>query len=189
MTFGDPNSAQIVVIGEDPLNQSQGGNINTKDVLNISQAGGTTSFGVNGQAINPSGTAGQAGEGAFITYVTGTKTELLVPNLDPNEADLEKNIDFQNVFDTTSASFTVNQTNRGVGPVTVRISAFTTAAEPKEGFVDGLTNDTKVNITSFSLTDVVVTAGGKQFTPAATITNGILTITGLSSGDKVQWTT
>src|SRR5215831_4353214 len=48
MTFGDPTSTQIVVIGEDPLNQSQGGNINTKDVLNISQAGGTTSFGVNG---------------------------------------------------------------------------------------------------------------------------------------------
>ncbi|TJW35968.1 MAG: hypothetical protein E5W83_34090, partial [Mesorhizobium sp.] len=39
MTFGDPNSIQIVVIGEDPLNQSQGGNITTKDVLNISQAG------------------------------------------------------------------------------------------------------------------------------------------------------
>src|SRR5262249_23193756 len=44
MTFGDPNSVQIVVIGQDPLNQSQGGNITTKDVLNISQAGSTTSF-------------------------------------------------------------------------------------------------------------------------------------------------
>ena len=38
MTFGDPNTVQIVVVGQDPLNQSQGGNINTKDVLNISQA-------------------------------------------------------------------------------------------------------------------------------------------------------
>ena len=55
MTFGDPNSAQIVVIGQDPLNQSQGGNINTKDVLNISQAQGNTSFGVNGNQINPDG--------------------------------------------------------------------------------------------------------------------------------------
>ncbi|TIO32533.1 hypothetical protein, partial [Mesorhizobium sp.] len=33
MTFGDPNSTQIVVIGKDPLNQSEGGNITTKDVL------------------------------------------------------------------------------------------------------------------------------------------------------------
>jgi len=123
MTFGDPNSAQIVVIGHDPLNQSQGGNITTKDVLNISQAGSTTSFGVNGNQINPA-------EGAFITYVTGTNPNFLVPNLDQNEADVEANIAFQNVFNTTSASFTVNQTNPGIGPVTVKISAFTTAAEP-----------------------------------------------------------
>ena len=111
MTFGDPTSTQIVVIGEDPLNQSQGGNINTKDVLNISQAGSTTSFGVNGNQINPD-------EGAFITYVTGANTNFLVPNLDQNEADVEANIDFQNVFNATSASFTVNQTNPGNGPVT-----------------------------------------------------------------------
>src|SRR6185369_17353128 len=101
MTFGDPNSAQIVVIGEHPLNQSEGGNISTKDVLNISQAGSTTSFGVNGNQIN-------AGEGAFITYVTGTNTNFLVPNLDQNEADVEANISFQNVFDATGGSFTVN---------------------------------------------------------------------------------
>ena len=94
MTFGDPNSTQIVVIGKDPLNQSQGGNINTKDVLNISQAGSTTSFGVNGNQINPN-------EGAFITYVTGANTNFLVPNLDQNEADVEANIDFQNVFNAT----------------------------------------------------------------------------------------
>ena len=91
MTFGNPNTTQIVVIGEDPLNQSQGGNINTKDVLNISQAGSTTSFGVNGNQINPD-------EGAFITYVTGANTNFLVPNLDQNEADVEANIDFQNVL-------------------------------------------------------------------------------------------
>jgi hypothetical protein len=36
MMFGNPNSTQIVVIGQDPLNQSEGGNISTKDVLNIS---------------------------------------------------------------------------------------------------------------------------------------------------------
>ncbi|MGY8637511.1 DUF5801 repeats-in-toxin domain-containing protein [Bradyrhizobium sp. 14AA] len=183
MTFGDPTSTQIVVIGKDPLNQSQGGNISTKDVLNISQAGSTTSFGVNGNAINP-------GEGAYITYVTGANTNFLVPNLDQNEADVEANIDFQNVFNATSASFTVNQTNPGVGPVTVKISAFNTAAEPGVNFVDGLTNDAHVNITSFSLTDVVVKSGKTQFTPQATIDNdGNLIITGLSTGDKVQWTT
>ncbi|WP_292390458.1 hypothetical protein [Mesorhizobium sp.] len=183
MMFGDPASAQIVVIGEDPLNQSQGGNITTKDVLNISQAGSTTSFGVNGNQINPD-------EGAFITYVTGANTNFLVPNLDQNEADVEANIAFQDVFNTTSASFTVNQTNPGVGPVTVKISAFSTAAEPGVNYVDGLTNDTHVNIASFSLTDFVVKTGNTQYTPLATIdADGNLIITGLSTGDKVSWTT
>ncbi|VIO72112.1 DUF5801 repeats-in-toxin domain-containing protein [Bradyrhizobium ivorense] len=183
MTFGDPNSVQIVVIGQNPLNQSEGGNISTKDVLNISQAGSTTSFGVNGNAINP-------GQGAFITYVTGTNTNFLVPNLDQNEADVEANINFQGVFNATSASFTVNQTNPGVGPVTVKISAFNTTAEPGVNFVDGLTNDTHVSITSFKLTDFVVKKGNVTFTPSATIdANGDLIITGLSTGDKVQWTT
>ena len=151
-----------MVIGEDPLNQSEGGNIVTKDVLNISQAGSTTSFGVNGNQINPD-------EGAFITYVTGADTNFLVPNLDQNEADIEANIDFQNVFNASSASFTVNQTNPGVGPVTVKITAFSTAAEPGVNFVDGLTNDTQVNITSASVVDVVVKPGNTQFFPVATV--------------------
>ncbi|PBC06778.1 hypothetical protein, partial [Mesorhizobium sp. WSM3859] len=183
MTFGDPNSTQIVVVGHHPLNQSQGGNITTGDVLNISQAGSTTSFGVNGNAINPT-------EGAFITYVTGTNTNFLVPNLDQNEADVEANIDFQNVVNATGASFTVNQTNPGVGPVTVKITAFNTASEPGVNFIDGLTGDTHVAITSFSLTDFVVKTGNTQFTPDASIdANGDLIITGLSTGDKVSWTT
>ena len=183
MTFGDPNSTQIVVIGQDPLNQSEGGNINTKDVLNISQAGSTTSFGVNGNQINPD-------EGAFITYVTGTNTNFLVPNLDQNEADVEANIDFQNVVNATAASFTVNQTNPGVGPVTVKITAFSTAAEPGVNFVDGLTNDTQVDITSVSVVDFVVKSGKTQFTPVVTDNaDGNLTITGLSTGDQVKWTT
>jgi hypothetical protein len=177
MIFGDPNSAQIVVIGEDPLNQSQGGNINTKDVLNISQAQSTTSFGVNGNQINPD-------EGAYITYVTGANTNFLVPNLSQNEADIEANIDFQGVFNTSTASFTVNQTNPPTGPVTVQISAFTTAAEPGTGFVDGLTNDAPVIITSAS---VVNNDGGE--TPVFSITGGVLTVSGLSSGDEVTWTT
>ena len=113
-----------------------------------------------------------------------------MPNLDQNEADVEANIDFQNVFNATSASFTVNQTNPGVGPVTVKISAFSTAAEPGVNFVDGLTNDTHVNITSASIVDFVVKTGNTQFTPVATVNaDGTLTITGLSTGDEVQWTT
>jgi hypothetical protein len=184
MIFGDPNGTQIVVIGQDPLNQSEGGNINTKDVLNISQAGSTTSFGVNGQQINPD-------QGAFITYVTGTDTNFLVPNLDQNEADVEANIDFTAVVDATAASFTVNQTNPGVGPVTVKITAFSTAAEPGADFVDGLTNDTQVDILSASVVDFVPKGNpNNQFTPVATVNaDGTLTVTGLSSGDQIRWTT
>ncbi len=181
MMFGDPTSAQIVVIGENPLNQSQGGNITTKDVLNISQAGSTTSFGVNGNQINPD-------EGAYITYVTGANTNFLVPNLDQNEADIEANIQFGNVFNATAASFTVNQTNPGKGPVTVKIEAFNTAAEPGVNFVDGLTNDTHVNITSASLVNFVV--NGEASVPVATVNaDGTLTVRGLTTGDKVSWTT
>jgi len=146
-------------------------------VLYITQAGSTTSFGVNGNQINPD-------EGAFITYVTGANTNFLVPNLNQNEADIEANIAFTNVFNTTSASFTVNQTNPPVGPVTVQISAFDTAAEPGVNFVDGLTNDTKVNITSAS---VVNNNGGP--TPVVSISGGVLTVSGLNGGDVVNWTT
>ncbi|TIW03744.1 MAG: hypothetical protein E5V74_08350, partial [Mesorhizobium sp.] len=57
-------------------------------------------------------------------------------------------------------------------------------------FVNGLTNDQHVNITSFSLTNVVVKSGNTQYTPAATIdADGNLIVTGLSSGDTVSWTT
>ncbi|TIV71002.1 MAG: hypothetical protein E5V89_12065 [Mesorhizobium sp.] len=183
MMFGDPNSTEIVVIGQHPLNQSEGGNITTGDVLNISQAGSTTSFGVNGNQINPD-------EGAFITYVNGATTNFLVPNLDQNEADVEANILFQNLVNANTASFTVNQTNPGVGPVTVKISAFTTDKETGTSFVDGLTGDTHVDITSFSLTNVVVKTGNTQYFPDATIDgDGNLIITGLSTGDTVQWTT
>jgi hypothetical protein len=180
MTFGDPNSTQIVVIGQDPLNQSEGGKINTKDVLNISQAGSTTSFGVNGNQINPD-------EGAYITYVTGTNTSHLVPNLSQNEADIEANIDFKAVFDTTGAGFTVNQTNPGVGPVTVRITAYSTEAEPGKDFVDGLTDDTQISITSADVVNFVVKG---ETAPVATVNaDGTLTVTGLTTGDKVVWTT
>ena len=110
-----------------------------------------------------------------------------MPNLDQNEADIEANIAFQNVFNSTAASFTVNQTNPGKGPVAIKISAFTTAAEPGVNFVDGLTNDTHVNITSASVVNFVVSG---ESTPIATVNaDGTLTVTGLTSGDKVQWTT
>ena len=184
MAFGAPTGPQIVVIGQDPLNQSEGGLIGTKDVLNISQAGSTTSFGVNGNQINPD-------EGAFITYVTGTNTNFLVPNLTQNEADVEANIDFDDVFAATSASFTVNQTNPGQGPITVKITALSTAAEPGVAFVDGLTNDDLVVITSVSVVDNVVNQGkGDPFVPVI-IDNGdgTFNIEGLSTGDQVNWTT
>ena len=183
MTFGNPNSTQIVVIGEDPLNQSEGGLINTKDVLNISQAGSTTSFGVNGNQINTD-------EGAFITYVTGANTNFLVPNLDQNEADVEANIDFQNVVDATAASFTVNQTNPGVGPISITITAYSTDYEPGAGFVDGLTDDDQVDIATVEVVDFVKKQGKVTFEPAVFDNgDGTFTITGLSTGDQVKWTT
>jgi hypothetical protein len=72
----------------------------------------------------------------------------------------------------------------------VKITAFTTALETGANYVDGLTNDTKVNITAGSVTDFVVKTGNTQYTPVTTVNaDGTLTITGLSTGDKVTWTT
>jgi hypothetical protein len=57
-------------------------------------------------------------------------------------------------------------------------------------FVDGLTNDTQVNIKSASVVDFVVKTGNTQFTPVASVNaDGTLTVTGLSSGDQVKWMT
>ena len=113
-----------------------------------------------------------------------------MPNLDQNEADIEHNIEFRAVVDATSASFTVNQTNPGVGPVTVKITAFTTAFE--EGVILSTGSPTIRTSTSLSVSivDFVVKTGNTQFTPVASIdADGNLIITGLSTGDEVQWTT
>src|SRR5262249_46252023 len=118
MTFGDPTSTQIVVIGEDPLNQSQGGNINTKDVLNISQPGATTSFATNANQNTPK-------EGALIPNATGPNPTSPVQNLNKNEPDVKPNIPFQNFLNSPAASFPATQKTPPVGPVTVKISAFT----------------------------------------------------------------
>src|SRR5262249_41772062 len=78
----------------------------------------------------------------------------------------------------------------GAGPVTIKITALETAAESGVNFVDGLTNDIHVNITSASVTDHVVKSGNKVFTPVATVNaDGTLTVTGPSTADIVTWTT
>ncbi|RWD24478.1 MAG: hypothetical protein EOS22_22760 [Mesorhizobium sp.] len=57
-------------------------------------------------------------------------------------------------------------------------------------FVNGLTGDTAVTITSVSVVDNIVKTGNTQFLPTVTDNgDGTWTIKGLSTGDKVQWTT
>jgi Domain of unknown function (DUF5801) len=189
MMVGSPDTA-IVVTGKNPPNESEGEKLTDpgKDGIQISQAGSTTSFGVNGNAINP-------GQGAVITYVTGVSADLLPPppNLSPTDADIEANIKFTASNPTLGASFTVNQTNPGVGPVSVKITAFADPQGTQESgdqYVDGFADDTKVTILSVTVDDHVVKTGSSQFFPSVKDNgDGTFTISGLSTGDKVSWTT
>ncbi|MCE6982929.1 hypothetical protein EI534_37400, partial [Pseudomonas frederiksbergensis] len=99
--------------------QSSGANITTGDTINPSQAGGPTTFGTNNQMITEQ-------EGIRFSFVTGARQNVTIPNLDQNEADVEANIDFTNVFNTRSATFDVVQLQSGKSAI-VKISAFSTA--------------------------------------------------------------
>ncbi|WP_242443173.1 hypothetical protein [Pseudomonas sp. LFM046] len=171
----------IIATGKNPADQSSGVNITTGDTINTSQAGGPTTFGTNNQMITEE-------EGIRFTFVTGARQDLTIPNLDQNEADIESNIDFTNVFNARSASFDVVQLQSGKSAV-VKISAFTTAVETGINFVNGYGNDTKVGISNIvvknSSTGQVVNDPGLLIT----ITDGIATISGVKAGYRIEYTT
>ena len=117
----------IIATGKDPADQSSGANINTGDTINTSQGGGPTTIGTNNQMIVEQ-------EGIRFSFVTGARQDVTVPNLSQTEADVESNIDFTGVYNSTSANFDVVQLQSGKSAV-VRVSAFSTAAEPGVNFI------------------------------------------------------
>jgi hypothetical protein len=178
----------IIATGKDPADQSSGANINTGDTIITSQAANPTTFGTNNQMITEQ-------EGIRFSFVTGARQDVTIPNLSPTEADVESNIDFTAVFNAKMASFDVVQLQSGKSAV-VKISAFTTAAEPGVNFINGYANDTSVAITNvrvfnISTGQVIENSNGSVNDPAITITisGGVATITGVLAGYQIEYTT
>jgi hypothetical protein len=178
----------IIATGKDPANQSTGVNITTGDTINTSQAAGPTTFGTNSQMITEQ-------EGIRYSFVTGARQDVTIPNLDQNEADVEANIDFTDVFNAKKANFDVVQLQSGKSAV-VKISAFSTAVESGTNFIDGYANDTPVAITNVLVTNistgqVIENSDGSVDDPSINITfsGGVATITGVKAGYQIEYTT
>ncbi|WKY25969.1 DUF5801 repeats-in-toxin domain-containing protein [Pseudomonas donghuensis] len=178
----------IIATGKNPADQSSGANITTGDTINTSQAGGPTTFGTNNQMIVEQ-------EGIRFSFVTGARQNVTIPNLDQNEADVEANIDFTNVFNTRSATFDVVQLQSGKSAV-VKISAFSTAAEPGANFINGYVGDASVAIGNVRVINistglVIENSDGSANDPTIVISfaSGVATITGVKAGYRIEYTT
>ncbi|MHA6788480.1 DUF5801 repeats-in-toxin domain-containing protein [Pseudomonas bijieensis] len=178
----------IIATGKNPADQSSGANITTGDTINTSQAGGPTTFGTNNQMIVEQ-------EGIRFTFVTGARQDVTIPNLDQNEADLESNIDFTDVFNAKMANFDVVQLQSGKTAV-VKISAFSTAAESGVNFVNGYTGDTSVAISNVRVinisTGAVIENSDGSVNDAGIVisfASGVATITGVKAGYQIEYTT
>jgi hypothetical protein len=177
----------IIATGKDPADESSGANINTGDTIITSQAANPTTFGTNSQMITEQ-------DGIRFSFVTGARQDVTIPNLSPTEADVESNIDFTGVFNAKMASFDVVQLQSGKSAV-VKISAFSTAAEPGANFINGYVGDTSIAITNvrvFNSAGVVIeNSNGSVNDPAIaiTISGGIATITGVLAGYQIEYTT
>jgi hypothetical protein len=186
MAFSSSNNPTnaIVVTGRAPADQSTGVNISTGDTVNTGKGGGATTLGTNDQGIKP-------GAGMYFTYVTGMNSSYVASTssggLDQNEADVEANIAFTGLQAATSASFSVVQIS-GNSTADIRITATSTAAEPGVNFVDGLTNDTTVDITSYK-----VMLGTADITSSITAQNlsgfGAIVLLNVPVGAVVTYTT
>ncbi|MCP3751869.1 DUF5801 repeats-in-toxin domain-containing protein, partial [Pseudomonas sp. SBB6] len=178
----------IIATGKDPADQSSGANITTGDTINTSQAGGPTTFGTNNQMIVEQ-------EGIRFSFVTGARQNVTIPNLSQNEADVESNIDFTDVFNTRSATFDVVQLQSGKSAV-VKVSAFSTAAEPGVNFINGYVGDASVAISNVRVINistglVIENSDGSANDPAIVISfaSGVATITGVKAGYQIEYTT
>ncbi|KQX29988.1 beta strand repeat-containing protein [Variovorax sp. Root434] len=199
---GRISDVSIIATGKDPANQSGADpnstaddiNINTGDTIVSSQAGGAsnmTTFGTNSQMITEQ-------EGIRFTFVTGARADVTIPELSQTEANLESNIDFTGMFGARTADFDVVQLQSGKS-AQVKITAYSTAAESGNSFVDGYANDAMISITSVRVLDSVTgavletfsggTEGGQSSAIAISITNGVAMITGVKAGYSIEYTT
>ncbi|WP_431122490.1 DUF5801 repeats-in-toxin domain-containing protein [Variovorax paradoxus] len=199
---GRISDVTIIATGKDPANQSGANpditdddiNINTGDTIVSSQAGGAnnqTTFGTNSQMITEQ-------DGIRFTFVTGAKADVTIPELSQTEADLESNIDFTAMFEARTADFDVVQLQGGKS-AQVRITAYSTAVESGNSFVDGYAGDQTISITGVRVLDSVTNAvletyangseGALSSTIAINISGGVATLTGILAGQSIEYTT
>lgn len=188
---GRITDVSIIATGKEPADQSTGVNISTGDTINTSQAGGPTTFGTNSQMITEQ-------EGVRFTFVTGARANVTIPNLDQNEADLESNIDFTGMFGAKTADFDIVQLQSGKS-AQVKITAYNTAVEAGNNFIDGYAGDATVSIVSVRVLNSVTGAVLETFSNGAegalssaiviSITGGVALITGVKAGYSIEYTT
>jgi len=196
---GRISDVSIIATGKDPANQSGPNpnitgddiNISTGDTINTSKAGGPTTFGTNSQMITEQ-------EGIRFTFVTGARADVTIPNQDQNEADLESNIDFTGMFGARTADFDIVQLQSGK-TAQVKVTAYSTAVESGNSFIDGYAGDQVISITSVRVLDSATgtaletfsggTEGGLSSAIAISITGGVATITGAKAGYSIEYTT
>jgi hypothetical protein len=177
---GTSGNATLLVTGLDPVDDTDSQNITSGDTVNSSQGGGPTTLGSNNQMINP-------GEGLIFTFTSGFESDYVVPNLDQNEADVEANIDYTGLIDTTAAYIQIAQTQPNNSTSSLTLSAFSLAApETGTSYSEGLDSDPQVEILS-----VEVYRDGSPTTDGITVDLSGLTatITGLQAGDEIRYTT
>lgn len=187
--FGDIKDADadaevaVIVIARDQSTTDG----DAKDTVNTSKGGGAITIGISNQMFNP-------GEGAYFTFVTGvagtidSKGQATLISAGANDAPAA--IAYDGVYGSAGASFKIVQIQgAGNNPTTnVKISAFVTAPEQGQAFIDGLTNDTQLDI---SLASVRVFVGGVDVTASVTVIEDGLSVKveGVPVGATVRYET
>ncbi|MBI3146224.1 MAG: hypothetical protein HYZ18_13420, partial [Pseudogulbenkiania sp.] len=187
MTFGDPNTAQVIVTGQHFTFDNSQNHIdeNQSEEVNTSQGGGPTSLGNENQLVNP-------GEGLLFTLVTGTPEGLIVGGADTltsAEADDPNSVDFTGFFGTQGASVLISQLQGGE-PTTVKITALRVneAAGDVQGlnfFSDINQNDDIKLLIDLASVQIIEGAGGSVTPTIIDNGDGTFTVQGIEAGDKI----
>ncbi len=192
--FGTVGNAQtaIVVIGRDIDLNADNTFTNDSNTINTSQGGGSVTIGVNNQMFDP-------GEGAYFTYVTNPDPNYLsgvTGGLDQNEADDLDNVQFGNTISNVNSAFLRISQTQGNTNATIKLTTFDVANLDGNAFEAARGTGGAIDITQ-----VKVTIGTTTYTFNTNSTQGgvtvsnldgfqtSVTIAGLPTGAKVEWTT
>lgn len=110
----------IMVFGENPITDAKGKYTNQSDYISTSQGGDGATIGVNSQMFD-------LNEGAYFTYVNDIVdtffSGLKRGGLSATEADLEQNMQYASLINSSGASVTISQT-QGNGDSGMHIEAY-----------------------------------------------------------------